>query len=66
MAQDVGMVSTYCGVVPIFGWFLKVLSLHVLVFIKKTFYMTLIITYLLSYLGCHRGAGFQEALPEER
>ena len=28
----------YCGVVPIlFGWFLRVPSLHVLVFIQKTF-----------------------------
>ena len=34
MAQDVGMVyKKYCGVVPIFfGWFLRVPSLHVLVF----------------------------------
>ena len=28
----------YCGVIPIlFGWFLRVPSLHVLVFIQKTF-----------------------------
>ena len=38
MAQDVGMVSMCCGVIPIsFGWFLRVPSLHVLVFLSKTF-----------------------------
>ena len=38
MAQDVGMVWKYCGVIPIlFGWFLWVPSLHVLVCIQKTF-----------------------------
>ena len=30
-----------CGVVPIlFGWFLRVPSLHALVFIQKTFFVT--------------------------
>ena len=38
MAQDVGMVWMCCGVVPIlFGWFLSVSSLHMLVSIRKTF-----------------------------
>ena len=38
MAQDVGMVWMCCGVIPIlFGWFLRVPSLHALVFIQKTF-----------------------------
>ena len=33
MAQDVGMVyKKYCGVPILFGWFLRVPSLHVLVF----------------------------------
>ena len=39
MAQDVGMVCRCCGVIPIyFGWFLRVPSLHALVFLQKTFY----------------------------
>ena len=38
MAQDVGMVWICCGVVPIlFSWFLRVPSLHALVFIGKLF-----------------------------
>ena len=38
MAQDVGMVGMCCGVVLIlFGWFLRVSSLYVLVFIRKPF-----------------------------
>ena len=35
MAQDVGMVWKYCGVIPIlFSWVLRVPYLHALVFIK--------------------------------
>ena len=42
MPQDVGMVWKYCGVIPTyFGWFLRVLSLRVLVFIQKKFFVTL-------------------------
>ena len=38
MAQDVGMVWMYCGVVPtLFGLFTRVPSLHVLVFIQRTY-----------------------------
>ena len=50
MAQDVGVVQMCCGVIPIlFGWFFRVLSLHVLVFIRKTFlwlYCILICMYM--------------------
>ena len=36
MAQDVGMVWKCCGTISIlFGWFLRVPSLHVLVFVQK-------------------------------
>ena len=40
-----------CGVVPIlFGWFLRIPSLHALVFIQKTFFVTFII--IGRELGC--------------
>ena len=37
MAQDVGMVWKCCGVIDSFGWFLRLPSLHALVFLQKTF-----------------------------
>jgi len=38
IAQDVGMVCTCGGVIPIqFGWFLRFPSLHALVFLQKLF-----------------------------
>ena len=55
MAQDVGMAQMCCGVVPIlFGWFLRVPSLHALVFIWKTF------------LGLVPAAFFIEVVREKR
>ena len=47
MAQDVGMVWKCCGVVPIlFAWFLRVPSLHVLVFVQKTFLWLCVMGYV--------------------
>ena len=37
MAQDVWMMQMCCGVPILFGWFLRVSSLHVLVSIRKPF-----------------------------
>ena len=38
-----------CGVVPIlFGWFLRVPSLHMLVFIKKTFFDLFLLFFFLE------------------
>ena len=43
-----------CGVIPIlFGWFLRVSSLHVLVFIWKTFFVTLDIGMLQTWAFLH-------------
>ena len=40
-----------CGVVPIlFGWFLIVPSLHALVFIQKTFFVTCLCSFLGLFL----------------
>ena len=45
-----------CGVVPIlFGWFLRVPSLHALVFIRKTFLFLLL--FLLFFKSSKREAG---------
>ena len=40
----------YCGVIPIkFGWFLKVPSLHVLVFIQRTFFCDLLLLFFCCF-----------------
>ena len=54
MAQDVGMM--YCGVIPIlFGWFLWIPSLHLLVFIKQMFFVTCSCVFLFGVFFFRNG-----------